>query len=142
MASPSLFTISHNAESISVACSKPSSTKSSIFFSTLARVVSVVESSTHMWASCSMYRFLISSCLRLCWHVIDFGDTPNSPRCESAERFFNDVTLRQLAAYVVQGKGFQRGDIVLRGRLVRCQNAAKAGHRLCRRVDRWTLGTA
>jgi len=61
--SPSLFTISHNAESTSVACSRSPPTKLSIFASTLIRVLSVVESSIQRDASLLMYILLNSSYL-------------------------------------------------------------------------------
>jgi len=61
--SPSLLAISHNAEKMSVACSRSPSTKSSTFLSTLARVTSVVESSIQADASWFMYKLLISSYL-------------------------------------------------------------------------------
>ena len=63
--SPSLFIISHNAESISAPCSRFPSTNLSIFLSILARVASVVESSIQTEASWSMYRPLISLYLHL-----------------------------------------------------------------------------
>ena len=56
--SPSVFAISHSAQSISVACSRSPSTKSSIFLLTLTRVASVVESSIHMDASCFCCRVI------------------------------------------------------------------------------------
>jgi hypothetical protein len=62
--SSSLFTISHNAESVSVTCSRSPSKKSSIFLSTPVRVASVVERSIHTDASWLAYRLLISSYLR------------------------------------------------------------------------------
>jgi len=61
--SPVLFAISSNAETASAACSRSPLAKLSIFLSTLERVASVVESSIQTYASCSMYRFLISSYL-------------------------------------------------------------------------------
>ena len=62
--SPSVFAISHSAQSISAACSRSPSTKSSIFLLTLTRVASVVKSSIHTDASWLTYRLLISSYLR------------------------------------------------------------------------------
>ena len=111
--SRSSYATSHNAESISVACSRSPSTKLSIFLSTLVRVVSVVESSTHTNASWSMYGPLISSYLRLYQYIVDSCDVPGSPRCKSAERFFNNVALCQFTAYLIQSQTLQLGDVVL-----------------------------
>ena len=63
--SSSLFTILHNMESISVACSSSPSAKLSIFLSKLAQVVSVVELFIQTDVSWSLYRLLISSYLPL-----------------------------------------------------------------------------
>ena len=62
--SPSLFTTPNSVEIVSVACSRFSPTKRSIFSSILVRVASV-QSPTKRYASCSTYSFLISSYLHL-----------------------------------------------------------------------------
>ena len=46
-------------------------------------------------------------------HVVDSSNVSGSPGCESAEGFFDDVTLCQFTAYVTQSQGLQRGDIIL-----------------------------
>ena len=69
--SPSFFAISNNARTISVACSGASFAKMSICLPTLARVASVVESSIQVNASCSIYKFRISSYLHLTSMQVD-----------------------------------------------------------------------
>jgi hypothetical protein len=111
--SPSVFAISHSAQSISVACSRSPSTKLSIFLLTLTRVASVVESSIHMDASWLANRHLISSYLHLSQCTVDFGDVSRSLGCESAKRLLDDVALSQFTADVIQGKGLKCREVVL-----------------------------
>ena len=139
--SPSSFTIFHNAETVSAACSSSPWTKLPIFFSILVRITSVV-SSIQVYASFSTYRFLISSYLRLYIsehsarkthpthldaNLLNDSSTishfPSSPRMRFRARVFNAET-----SYC--GKGVQNRLWV--------ENRTQNGYRPCPRVGRWT----
>ena len=43
-------------------------------------------------------------------YIVDSCDVPSSPRCEFAERFFNNVALCQFIAYAIQSQALQLED--------------------------------
>ena len=145
LTSPSLFTVFHNAETVSAACSRLPSTKALIFISILVRVASV-ESSTQIYASCSTYRLLISSYLH---HLISVRSTRTAYPAYLDANLLNDSStmshLDSSSRILFSARVFNAGTSYCREALSGHRHIEQVPEDRCwpyPRVDRWTLGTA